>query len=62
MNTRQQEKYVLVEYMERFKQDNLIVKSSIGEANLNHFVETNNLYKKIDEVDGEEGRIKINKN
>ena len=44
MNTRQQEKYVLVEYMKRFKQDNLIVKSSNGEAKLDHFVETNIIF------------------
>ena len=62
MNTRQQGKYVLVQYIERFKQDNLIVKSSIGEKKLDHFVETNKKFKKIDEVDDEEGRIKMNKN
>ena len=37
------------------------MKRSIGEK-LDHFVETNKKFKKIDEVDDEEGRIKMNKN
>ena len=32
MNTRKQEEELFVEYMEGFKQDKIIVKSSIGET------------------------------
>ena len=38
MNTRQQEKDGLVEYVERFKQEKSIVKISIGENVLGSFV------------------------
>ena len=40
MNTKQQEKEGLVEYMDRFKQEKSTVKSSIGENVLDRFVKT----------------------
>ena len=56
MNARQHEKEVLVDYMERFKQEKIIVKSLIGENFLDGFVKTNRQFKKLDEMnDAEEG-------
>ena len=46
MNTRHQEKEVLVEYMEMFEQEQSIAKISIGENSLDGFVETTKEFKK----------------
>ena len=54
INTGKQGKEGLLYYMERFKQDNKIVKSLIGEGKLGGFIETTNEFKKLDEVDDAE--------
>ena len=46
--------------MERFKKDKTIVTISIGETNC--FVETTKEFKKLDEVNYAEERIKMKKN
>ena len=50
MNTSKQEKRGLVEYTERLKQENSILKSSTGEEFLGNFVKTTKEFKKLDEV------------
>ena len=45
LNIKQREKEGLLEYMERFKQEKMIVKSHLGEEFLNEFVEHTNEYK-----------------
>ena len=62
MNTRHQEKEVLVEYMEMFEQEQSIAKISIGENSLDGFVETTKEFKKPNEVDDAVEIIKIKKN
>ena len=62
MNTMQQEKEGVVEYTQRFKQENSIVKSSIGEKNLDSFVETIKEFKKLDKVEDLDEIINMKKN
>ena len=61
-NTRQQEKYVLVKYTERLKQENRILKSSTGEDFLGNFVKTTKEFKKLDEVNDTDEIIEMKKN
>ena len=61
MDTRQQEKEVFAEYMGRFKQEMIIVKSSIGQNVLDSSVKTTKKFKKLDEVDDSEEIIKMKK-
>ena len=62
MSTSQQEKEGLVDYTERFKQEKSIVKISIRENVLGNFVESTKEFKKLDEVNDTEERIKTKKN
>ena len=52
----------MVNHMERFKQENSIVKSSMGENILGSFFKTTKEFKKLDEVDDAYEIIKMKKN
>ena len=61
-NDGQQEKQGLVEYMEKFKQEKSIIKSSIGENIWDSFVKTTKEFKKLDEVEDSDEIISMKKN
>ena len=60
--TKQQEKEGSVEYMERFKQEKIIVESQFGENISESFVETPKKYKKLYEVDDADEIFNMKKN
>ena len=60
-NIRQQDRQGLAEYMESFKQDNSIMKISIGEHFLDIFVKTTKEFKRIYKVNDAQKRIKQRK-
>ena len=62
MNTTQQEKEGLVEYMESFTQEKSIKKISIGENVLGCFVNTTKQCNKLDEVEDADEIINTKKN
>ena len=62
MNTKKQKKEGLGQYTEGFKEQKSIIKISIGEKVLVSFVETKKEFKKLNEVNDAEERIKTEKN
>ena len=62
MNNRQQEKSLLLDYMYRFKQGKIIPENFDWGNLLDVFVKTTKEFKKLDEINDLEERIKMNKN